>query len=137
MSLSQINSISSVVQLIHTLITFPVLELFLSHTLLFRTFAEYRRTSIPPFSYGLIALGWNKGIPYSRKAGNVLHISMSRHAQRSTRPLAKWASPCLTPGILSAGQWSSLAPCPLQNFMVRYLPLKNVILVNDTEVFSS
>jgi hypothetical protein len=105
------------------------------------TFVSYiRRVQTDQYSvnfYGLIAMGWNKGVQYSWKARNFLHISTFRDAQRSTRPPAKWASPCLTPGIFSAGSWSSLTPCPLQNFMVRCLPLKNVIRVNHTEVFSS
>jgi len=103
MPFSEINPNSSVVQLIHSLVTFPILELFLSHILLFRTFAKYRRTSIPPISYGIIAMRWNNGVPYSRKAGNFLKISTSRHAPRTTQPPGKRATPCLTPGILPAG----------------------------------
>lgn len=137
MPFSEINPNSSVVQLIHSLVTFPILELFLSHILLFRTFAKYRRTSIPPISYGIIAMRWNNGAPYSRKAGNFLKISTSRHAPRTTQPPINRAPPCLTPGILPAGSWSFLPPCPLQNFMVRCLPLKNVIRVINASEFSS
>lgn len=132
MPFSEIKPNSSVVQLIHSLVTFPFLELFLSHILAFRTVANYRRTSIPPISYGIIAVRWNNGVPYSRKAVNFLKISMSRHAPRTNRPPVKWATSCLTPGILPAGSWNSLASCPLQNFVVRCLPLKNVIRVMNT-----
>lgn len=132
MPLSEINPNSSVVQLIHSLVSFPILGLFLSHILLFRTVAKYRRTSIPPIFYGIIAMRWNNGVPYSRKAGSFLKISTSRHAPRTTRPPVKWAPPCLAPGILPAGSWNSLPGCPLQNFIVRCLPLKNVIRVINT-----
>lgn len=132
MPLSEIKPNSLVVQLIHSLVTFQILELFLSHILAFRTVVNCRRTSIPPISYGIISVRWNNGVPYSRKAGNFLKISTSRHAPRANRPTVKWAPSCLTPGILPTGSWNSLAPCPLQNFVVRCLPLKNVIRVMNT-----
>lgn len=130
--LTEINPSSSVVQLIHSLVTFPILKRLLSHILLFRTVEKYGRTSTPPISYGIIAMRWNNGVPYSRKAGNSLKISTSRHAPRTNRPPLKWAPTCLTPGILPAGSWNSVPACPLQNFMVRCLPLKNVIRVINT-----
>lgn len=132
MPLAEINPNSSVVQLIHSLVTFPILEPFLNHIFVFRTVAKYRRTSIPPVSNGKFSMRWNNEVPYSRKAGNFLKISRSRHAPRTTRPPVKWAPPCLTPGILPVGSWKSLPPCPLQNFMGRCLPLKNVIRVINT-----